>query len=268
SLPIPPQKAYRLGVQFPEVRDTILVTWLALPALPIGERVHMAWRQVNADEPIVNYSINFIHGPHVLGHGFNYYLVSGVLGAAGVWGMLCVARGRRFSVQAIVGIGLLAWVLADGQATNNLARQTEREMEELRGKSWPEQIDSMNGPEIAWAYSNLMKMVPPGGSFAVVSGDPFTPSRRLAYLLAPERIWRESYENADFVVVIRAGEAVFEERPGMFRWGANQWIRAEKTAEMSPAVYLLRRVPGSVSRPWSQPSTGPEEEPAAGRAGP
>ena len=74
-----------------------------------------------------------------------------------------------------------------------------------------------------------------------VSDDPFTPPHRLAYLLAPQRTRRASYGSADYVVVVRAAEAVFEEARGRFRWKQAAWIAAERVAAMSPGVYLLRR---------------------------
>jgi hypothetical protein len=242
SLPEPPEKLYRLGVQFPDVRDTVMVSSFSLPSLPPAARIRLAWKQVNADEPISNSSVNFIRGPRILGHTFNYYLVSAVLGAVGVYGFLCVVRFRRVLPQIIFGIALVAWVVADGQATNNLARQAGMEMDELRGKSWPEQLAAMHGQEIAWAYAQLLQLSPAGSRFAVVSDDPFGPSRRLAYLLAPERTWRESCEEADFVVVVRAGEAAFDSPHRLFQWKGHPSIPAEKIAELSPDVYLLRRV--------------------------
>ena len=116
------------------------------------------------------------------------------------------------------------------------------EMDELRGKNWPEQLAAMHGQEIAWAYSQLLEQSPAGSSFGVVSDDQFMPSRRLAYLLTPERTWRESWKDADFVVVIRAGGAAFDGRQRLFQWKEHQDFHAEKIAEMSPDVYLLRRV--------------------------
>jgi hypothetical protein len=242
SLPASPEEIHRIGIQFPDVRDTVLVSSFTLPRLPASERVRLAWQQVNADEPIAGHSINFIRGPRILGQGFNCYLVSGVVGLVGIYGTIRVIRRRRVWLRVIAGIALVAWVLADGQATNNLARQAGKELDELRGQSRPEQIKYMNGPEIAWVYSQLSQHTPPGSSFAVISDDSFTPSRRLAYLLAPWRIWRESYEQADFLVVLRAGEAVFEEQHGMFRWKEGAGLRAEKIAELSSDVYILRRV--------------------------
>lgn len=241
SLPAPPEQLYRLGIQFPDVRDMVLVGFFALPSLPISQRLHLAWQQVNADEPITKHTINFIRGPQILGNGLNYYLVSAVVCAAGCHGAIRLGRRRRVSLRVILCIALLAWVLADGLATNNLARQAGMEMAELRGKSWPDQIATMDSPEIAWAYSHLLEQTPPGSTFAVVSDDSFTPSRRLAYLLAPQRTLRESYERADYVVVIRSEKAAFEEPPGMFRWRQNPWLRAERIAELSSDVYLLRR---------------------------
>jgi hypothetical protein len=242
SLPAPPEQLYRLGVQFPDVRDMVQITSFALPRLSLGRRLPLAWQELNADEPVASHSINFIRGPQVLGHSFSYYLVSAVIGAAGCYSAFRLVRRRRVSPHVVLCIALLLWVLADGQATHNLARQAGIEEEEFRGKGWLDQIELVNGPEIAWAYSRLLEQSPPGSTFAVVSGDPFTPSHRLAYLLAPQRTLRESYDQADFVLVLRAERAAFEDVSGMFRWGEGPWLAVEKIAELSPEVYLLRKV--------------------------
>lgn len=259
SLPEAPAAMHRIGVQFPDLDEPVLVKSLSLPDLTLGQRLKLAWEEAAASEPIENHSINYIRGPRMLGHSLNYYLLSLLMGAVGGYGLVQVGRRRRVSPRAVVGIVLAVWVVADVQATRNLARQTHAEIGQLRGKDWAEQIAVMDGPEIAWAYSRLIENVRPGESFAVISDDPFTPSRRLAYLLAPERIWRESCEQGDYIVVLRAGGAVFDQGRGMFRCGQSPWMRVEAIAAMSADVYLLKRLPGPAAQPSFQPSPSEDE---------
>ncbi len=240
SLPAAPTEVYRLGVQFPGVTDAVLIESFGLPRQSLAERLAVAWREASGSEPIANYSVNFLRGPRILGHGFNYYLVLAVLTACAGYAAVRVAQGRGVSRQGLAVIVFVVWLVADGQATRNLARQAWAEAAALRGKTWQEQVELMNGPEIAWAYQRLLEETPPGSAFAVVSDDDFAPSRRLAYLLAPERVWRESWEWAEFIVVVGAREAAFDELSGVFQWKSGPPVRVERIAAMSAEVYLLR----------------------------
>lgn len=243
SLPAPPERLHRLGIQFPDISGSVAVSSIALPKLSPIERLTAAWREITAHEPIANHTINFVRGPRVLGHAFNYYLVCGVLAAVGVYGFVqVIGRQRRPSPKVMLGIPLIVWLLADVQATHNLARQAGAEIAELRGKSWPEQIASINGREIAWAYRQLLENAPEGSTFAVVSDDSFTPSHRLAYLLAPRRTWRESYETADFIAVVGAAQAVLDGEARLFKWKQGPWIAAAPVAVASPRLYVVRRL--------------------------
>jgi hypothetical protein len=244
SLPEEPSAVHRLGVQFPGARGFVLVRSLGLPAMSPVDRLRIFGGQVTQREPIRNHSINFLRGPSILGHTFNYFLVALLLAVVGAYGWLVTARGGRVSRGTAAAIALAVWFAADVQATWNLSRQVRGEMAEmagLRDQSWAGQIASISGQDIAWAYVQLLEHTEPGATFAVVSDDPFTPPHRLAYLLAPQRTRRASYGNADYVVVVRAAEAVFEEARGRFRWKQAAWIAAERIAAMSPGVYLLRR---------------------------
>jgi len=259
GLPVPPQEVYRMGVQLPGVADHVRIASIALPRQTPAERLALAWREAAGPELIANHSVNFLQGPRILGRAFNYYLLLAIVTACTAYAAVQVVRRRGVSRRTLAAIVFIIWLVADGQATRNIARQALEEASILKGKSWAEQVELMDGREIAWAYQQLLENMPPGSTFAVVSDDDFTPSRRLAYLLAPQRIWHESPAQAEFIVVIRAGEAAFAEPGGMFRWRSDTPVKAERIAAMSPEVYLLRvRRAATVSpttrsaaaRPW------------------
>lgn len=242
SLPVPAQEVHRIGVQFPGVGDRLLIESFALPRQALADRLTLAWREATGPEPIANHSVNFLRGPRILGRAMNYYLVLAMVTACTAYAAARVVRRRCVPRRGLAAIVFVVWLVADGQATRNLAREASEEAAVLKGKTWPEQIELMNGPEIAWAYQRLLEDTPPGSTFAVVSDDDFVPSRRLAYLLAPQRIWHESTARAEFIVVVQAREAAFNEPSGVFRWKSQPPMKAERIAGMSPDVYLLRRL--------------------------
>jgi hypothetical protein len=242
SLPVSPQEVYRIGVQFPGVGDRLLIESFALPRQALAERLAVAWREAASPEPIANHSVNFLRGPRILGRALNYYLLLAMVTASTAYAAVRVIQRRGVSRRVLAAMALVIWLVADGQATRNLAHQMLEEASILKGKSWAEQVELMNGPEIAWACRRLVEDTPSGSTFAVVSEDDFTSSRRLAYLLAPQRIWHESPARAEFIVVMQAREAVFDASSGVFRWRSDAPLRAERIAGMSPDVYLLRRL--------------------------
>ena len=240
SLPRPPSEIYRLGVQFPGIAGPVAVRSISLPLLSVFSRLGPAWRQATAREPIDNYSINFLTGPQVLGHGLNYYLVSAMAACLGIYTMVNFLRRRRLSIGVASGVVLAAWFVADAQATWNLSRQAKDDVETFAGRSESEQIALAYGRDLAWCREQLLQQGQDGATFAVVSDDPFGPSHRLAYLLAPRRIRTDPYVDASFIVVIHSRTAVVDGRRGRFRDGAGPWVAAEMIAEFSPQVYLLR----------------------------
>ncbi len=241
SLPDAPERIHRLGVQFPDVTGAVRVTSFSLTEPSSSQRLNLAWQQLNAWEPIGNHSVNFLVGPRILGHGLNELLLGAILLAAGLYGAATAVRRRLITFRVLAGIVLAAWFVADAQATRNLAMQAEVEVGELRGKDWPDRVAAIYGTDVAWAYDRLLRLSPPGASYAVVCDDSFTPSRRLDYLLVPARHQRTQYAQADSVVVLHAAGAVFDEANGAFRWNSGPVIRAELLEQSAPDAYLLRR---------------------------
>ncbi|MFH1417030.1 MAG: hypothetical protein ABII12_01910 [Planctomycetota bacterium] len=221
SLPCPPSEIHRLGVQFPDVQDPVRIEFVSLLDLPPSKRFTLAWQQAGEHERYANHSINYIRGPSILGHGFNYFLIAAVAAACGWYCLTRLVRRRRVSRVAVVGIVLAAWFVADVQATANLWRQTRDEVRELGGKSRPEQMAAISGPEIAWAYEQMLQQTLPGSTYVVISDDPFTAAHRLDYLLAPQRTRRDSGFSAkrpDYVVVIHATDAAYDSGKRSFWW--------------------------------------------------
>ncbi len=191
SLPCPPSEIHRLGVQFPGVREPVRIASAGLPDMPFAQRLTLAWRQAGAPERFANHSINYIRGPSILGHGLNYFLLGAVASACGWYCLTRFVRRRPVSRAVVLGIVLVVWLVADVQATANLWRQTREDVRVFRGKTWPEQIAAVSGPEIAWAYERMLEELSPGSSYVVISDDPFTAAHRLDYLLAPRLIREE-----------------------------------------------------------------------------
>ena len=207
-----------------------------------------------APEPFRGHSINFLRGPFVLGHGLNYYFVSLVIVAVGVYFCRSAFRRRRVSGKVVAAIALVVWCAGDLLATRNLVQQYQAEASAFDPDSGADPIALANTPEIAWAYSQLVEKTEAGSTFAVVSDDPFSPSHRLGYLLEPQRVRRTAYEEADYILVIHASGAVFDGEQGVFRWedgaevpveGVNALVPSDPA--LPPQVYLLKRV-----RPWGR----------------
>jgi hypothetical protein len=241
NLPEEPQKIHRFGVQFPEVDGPILIRSFEIPSLSITDRLAAFARQAGEREPLRAHSINFIRGPSMLGHGLNYYLIALAATAVGAYVALQQGRFRRVDPRVLVGIALAAWIIADGQATANLDRNIVLDVRDFAGKSREQQIAQSEGADIAWAYQALLEACPEGGTYSVLSDDPFTPTHRLAYLLAPMRTQVEDGSKASFLVVMSASDADFAKSVGVFRSGRWPEIRAVLVAEESDQLYLLRR---------------------------
>lgn len=239
ALPFPAARMHRLGVQLPDDAE-VCITSISLPSLSTGERFHYFGEQLLRQEPIANHSVNFLTGPRILGHGLSYYLICFVLLSCGCLAMMRFIQRRRVTFQSLAVCILLLWFIADAHTTLNLFTQARSDVATFGDRSWEQQIALMEGPEIAWAYQQLMQQAQPGDTFSVLSDDTFTPSHRLAYLLTPQRIFNDEYHAAHFIVVINASKAHLDEARTRFRYGTQDEIVAEVVAELSPNVYLLR----------------------------
>ena len=241
NLPDEPQKIHRLGVQFPDVDGPILIRSFEMPSLSLTDRLRLFAQQAGEREPLRTHSLNFLRGPSMLGHGLNYYLLALAAIAVGAYVAIRLGRLKQVDPRVLVGIALAAWIIADGQATANLDRNIVLDVRDFAGKSREQQIGQSEGADIAWAYQALLATCPEGETYSVISDDPFTPSRRLAYLLAPVRTQIEDGSKASFLVVMSASDADFAKSVGVLRSGRLPEIRAVLVAEESDQLYLLRR---------------------------
>ncbi len=242
SLPGAASHLHRFGFQFRGVFDEVRIESIAIPSLSTGQRLRHAGSQVLTPEPIDIARVNFFRGPQILGHGLNYYLVLLIAAGVGGYALLTGFRGGRMRAETVVTMTLVCWLLADGLFTWNLMRQAGGEIAAFRGRSRIEQVALAEGDEIAWAYDVMLSASGLGEDFAVVSDDPFAPGHRLAYLLTPERRRRESYEDARFIVVIRAAAATYDGEQRTFRVGDGPAAQTELVAARSAEVYVLRRL--------------------------
>lgn len=241
SLPDSPEKIHRLGVQFPEVDGPIFIRSVAIPSLSFTERISLFAGQAGEREPFRAHSMNFLRGPVMLGHGLNYYLIALIALAGGGYVAVRLRLSQRVDARVMIGIFLLAWLLSDGQATANLDRNIALDVRDFAGKSREGQIAFSEGEDIAWAWQRLVAECPEGGTYAVVSDDPFRPAHRLAYLLAPLRTRVEDYASADFIVVIASSGARFDELGGVFSLREGPEAKATLIDRASDQLYLLRR---------------------------
>lgn len=241
NLPEEPQKIHRLGVQFPDVVGPILIRSFEIPSLSITDRLAVFARQAGEREPLRAHSINFLRGPSMLGHGLNYYLIALAATAIGAYLAIRLGRSRRVDPRVLVGIALATWIIADGQATANLDRNIVLGVKDFAGKPREQQIALSEGDDIAWAYQAIVEACPEGATYAVLSDDPFRPSHRLAYLLAPARTQIEDASKADFLVIMSASDAKFAESIGVLRSGRWPEMQVVPVARDSDQLYLLRR---------------------------
>ena len=241
SLPRPASEIHRLGIQFPDLSGPVQIRSIGLPALSASSRFGLALQQAARREPIENHSINFLTGPLILGHGLNYYLVSATAACLGVYLFVVLLARRRIRGRVMAGVILAAWLVADAQFTWSLLLQSSDEAEAFGGLSVPARIAIAYGPELTWTEAQLKALGGEGESFAVVSDDPFGPAHRLGYLLASQRLRKDSYADASFIAVIHGQSAVYDEKGRRFRAGTGDWVDAERISSFSSSVYLLRR---------------------------
>lgn len=234
SLPAAPSKIHRLGVQFPGVRGRVLVSSLELPDMPFGERIALAWREFNEAEPLKNYSVNFLRGPTILGLSLNYYMLAAMFAVGGFFAFARLLRRRSVPLRAMLLIVFVAWLPADVLATRNLWQQATIEREALCGMPRTEQIATIYGNRLAWAYEEVLRLTPEGVEYAVISDDVFTPAHRLDYLLAPTRTrkmlgdWMPGSDDAStnaqprerYAVVIECDSAQYDDAHRTIHWRA------------------------------------------------
>lgn len=241
SLPEEPQRIYRLGVQFPDMDGPIQVQSFEIPSMSLTERLRLFARQAGEREPLRAHSLNFLRGPSMLGHGMNYYLSASVALVVGVYVAIRLGGSKRVDPRVVVGIALAAWLISDGQTTASLDRNIVLEVKDFAGNSREQQIALSEGDDIAWAHQAIVAACPEGGTYSVLSDDPFTPGHRLAYLLAPTRTLIDDCAAAVCVVVMGSSTARFEEGAGTLQIGEGRSIRAALVAKASDHLYLLRR---------------------------
>jgi hypothetical protein len=236
-LPIAPVLVHRLGVLVAG-RNRPLVTVrlvkLEMPDLSAAQRIALAWRTFTEPEPIANHSVNFLRGPTILGRSLNGMLLLLTLTGIGAAGALAAARRRPMTRRGIIAPLLVAWLVVDGWATWNLARQGRDEREAFAVLTPEQQMARVWGEDIAWSAEAMRRHAQPGATYAVVADDPFYPAHRLDYLLAPIHRRVDDPAQADYVAVIRAtGEPV----EALLKPNSPY----ERVASMDSDILLLRR---------------------------
>lgn len=241
SLPDSPEKIHRLGIQFPAWQEPLVITKFELPRLAFAEKLGTFAEEAVRREPLANHSINFIRGPIMLGHGLNHWLVCALALALGGYTFTRVRAGHPPSRGVVVGLLLGAWLVADVQATANLCRNVADEVRRFRGRSRLEQIASSDGPDIAWAYQALLAHCPEGGVCAVLSDDTFTPWHRLRYLLGPQRIVRQEWNEATYMLVMGASQVHYDSNNRRLSLHRSESMIADLLDQKSERVFLLKR---------------------------
>lgn len=237
SMPVPPVRIHRLGVQIvgrDEPLTAVRLIKLELPNPPAAQRLALAWQSFIEPEPIANHSVNFLSGPTILGRALNRMLLEFVLTLIGLAGAWAAARRRPLSRFACLAPLLIAWFVVDGWATWNLARQARTERDVFASLTPVQQQAHLWGEDIAWAAEAMRHHAPPGATYAVVAADPFYPAHRLDYLLAPTFRRVKDPSQADYVAAIRANGDRFEA-------ALNPNSPFERVASMDSDVFLLGR---------------------------
>lgn len=245
SLPDSPEKIHRLGIQFSAWQEPLVITKFELPRLSLTQKLGAFAEEASRREPLANHSINFVRGPVALGHGFNYWLVSILLAALGWYAWSRLRGGKTISWRVPAGIAIAVWLLGDLQATANLHRSVFLEVKQFSGRSSLEQIELAEGSDIAWAYEQILEHCPIGGTYAVISDDPFTPAHRLDYRLAPFRIRKSILDAPHLVLVIQSSASSFDPPSGRLSLslenGPSMVLSGEVIASMGDRLYLFKR---------------------------
>lgn len=236
-MPVQPSRVYRAGFQFAGGEDplpSVRLVELELPDLSRVQRVALAWQSFTEPEPIANHSVNFLHGPTILGRPLNGMLLLFALTGIGVTGAWAAARRRPMTRRAIIAPLLIAWFVVDGWATWNLARQGRDEREAFASLTPEQKLTRVWGEDIAWASESMRRHATSGSTYAVIADDPFYHAHQLDYLLTPIYRRVDDPAQADYVAVIRAtGEQI--------KALLNPNLPLERVASMDADVLLLRR---------------------------
>lgn len=276
SIPESPDRLHRLGVQFPDAQGPIDIRSLTIPVLSIPERARLFARQLSEREPLMNHALNFLRGPNMLGRTLNLWLVALGLTVGGAVALARIRSGRPVTFRSMAAVGLLVWLLGDGQAAANLDRNLILETKRFYGRSALEKIELAEGPEIAWAWQQLVEHCPEGESYAVISDDPFTPGHRLDYYLAPNRVQCAASDAPPVIVVIRSASVRIDaERSSLVvplhSGGAVEWP-GSVVAARDDSVFLFKRAAGPIGSPLEdddverERAAPPRREPAGGKS--
>jgi len=231
---------HRLGVQFTGVTQRLRTQGLEIPAFSPVQKLDYFIRQLGVAEPILTHSVNFVRGPALLGRSVNYFSVSVMIAAVGVYLLSRTVTARPIRWQTTGLILLVVWVATDVPATWRFVRQVAGDRAKFDGLDTTGMIAAAHGGEVAWAYEQLTLLSEIGATFAVVSDDSFAPTHRLAYLAAPLRTRREQALNADFIFICYASGAAYDANTGLLTISDQQPVQATEVARLSPDVYLLR----------------------------
>ncbi len=258
DLPQPASEMHRLGVQFQGRMPPLRTRGIEIPSMSTGQKLEHFFRQFGVLESIQGYSVNFVRGPMPLGRSLNYYVISSLAMAIGIYLLPRYATTSPIRGGTIAAIALAAWFLADVPMTWRFTRQVDEDRIPYAGTNDLGRHVAEHGAEVAWADEQLKRISTIGATFAVISDDPFAPAHRLAYLAAPLRTRRDNFAEADFIFVCNSSVAKFDADKGLFTLGDRPPIPATEAARSSAGVYLLRNQ--STGR---RASLIPLEEPAS-----
>jgi hypothetical protein len=257
GLPVRATFLYRIGIQFSGVGQKLRTTGIEIPSTSPIQKLEFFVRQLGSVGPILNHSINFVGGPLPLGKSVNYFMVSLMIAAVGIYVSARSIMANPIHWRAIGLILLIVWVAADIPSTWRFARQVGEDRSKFQGLDAGGQIAAAHGGEVAWAHETLSQVSGPGATFAVVSDDPFGPAHRLAYLEAPWRARRENAQDAGFLFVCYSSATKYDANKKLFTIPDRAPIPAEEIARLSPDVYWLRNLSTALTAIQSGPTVTP-----------
>lgn len=236
-------KIGRVGVQWPSLSGEVVFRRISLDPLPMSHRPRAAWQQLTAAHPWDNTASNYLIGPVLLGIGLNAWLVALAAFAVGCYATVRSMQARRpcRATMAVVVLGV--WLLGDGLMTIGMARQAGFDVELLAGSADPAAL--LYGPDLAACRDMILRGVPAGAKFCVVSDDAYYPPHRIGYQVMPQRVVLpiERLEQADFIAVYHASGAKFDAAAGALEWNGRR-IAVQMVEQLDPSVCLLRRAGG------------------------
>lgn len=236
-------KIGRVGVQWPSLSGEVVFRHIALDPLPMSHRPRAAWRQLTAAHPWDNTASNYLIGPVLLGIGLNAWLVALAAFAVGCYATVRSMQARRPCRATMAVVVLGAWLLGDALMTVGMARQAGFDVEHLAGSTDPAAL--LYGPDLAACRDMILRGVPAGAKFCVVSDDAYYPLHRIGYQVMPQRVRLpiERLEQADFIAVYHASGARFDAVASALECNGRR-IAAQMVEQLGPSVYLLRRAGG------------------------